>query len=183
MTGRRVMRRRGFTLVELISTVVILAALGSVASGVILTAADGYVDGATRAQLHTELSTALDRCVREVRNIQLDGEAGGVGPDIDEVTATSMRWDDDWSISLTGERVMLTVDGGPAAVLLADVTSFGIQMWDEDDAALGATLSGSACDAIRRVRIDATVSREGVSERLRTKVFIRSTMAGAGSGS
>ena len=64
--------RRGFTLIEAIATIVVLAIIGSIASLIILTAVDGYTDAATGAQLHIEASTAMDRIVRELRKVALD---------------------------------------------------------------------------------------------------------------
>jgi hypothetical protein len=63
-------------------------------------------------------------------------------------------------------------------VLLTDVTACTIATFDEDNAPLGASLAGVACDDIRRVSVSVTVTRGGVSETLRTKVFIRATMEG-----
>ena len=77
---------------------------------------------------------------------------------------------------------MLEVDAGPAAVLLTDVVSFSVHAYDQDNVALVNPLSGAACDAVRRVALDVTVQRNDATERLRTKVFIRSTMAGAEGG-
>ncbi|MCI0631635.1 MAG: type II secretion system GspH family protein, partial [Phycisphaerales bacterium] len=54
-------RRLGFTLVEVLATIAIIGAIGSVASLTLLSALDGYVDAATQAQLHSELSIAVDR--------------------------------------------------------------------------------------------------------------------------
>jgi len=59
--------RRGFTLVELIATMTILAALGSVVSLVIATSVDGYTRAATTAQLNSEISVALEMVTRAVR--------------------------------------------------------------------------------------------------------------------
>ena len=71
---------------------------------------------------------------------------------------------------------------GPAAVLLTDVVSFSVHAYDQDNVALINPLFGAACDAVRRVALDVTVQRNDATERLRTKVFIRSTMAGAEGG-
>ena len=172
---------RGFTMIESIAAIVVLAAIGSVASTILLSAADGYADAATTAQLHVESTIGLGRVVREIRKIPLDGGAVGIAPDIDSVTASSITWSTNSSLTLSGSDLMLTLSGGTPAVLLSDVSAFSVATYDESDAALAASLSGAACDPIRRVEITGTLLRYGFSETLRTRVFIRSTMAGAGS--
>ena len=67
---------------------------------------------------------------------------------------------------------------GAAALLLSDVTACTITAFDQDNTQLGASLSGAGCDAIRRVSVSVTVQRNGISETLRTRVYIRSTMEG-----
>ena len=175
-------RRGGFTLIEVVSTIAVLSALATVASGILFTATGGYLQASTTAQLHSERSIALDRAVRELRNIELDGEADGIAPDIDSVTADSIAWSDDCSLALSGRDLMLGIDGGGPAVLLSDVSAFIVQTYDEDNSALAATLSGGQCDDIRRVSIVLTVRRYGVSATLRSRVVLRSTMQGSGTG-
>ena len=68
--------------------------------------------------------------------------------------------------------------GAAAQVLLQDVASFSVQAFDESNNALPATLSGSGCDAIRRLQITITLQRHGVSHTLRTKLFLRALMEG-----
>jgi hypothetical protein len=78
---------------------------------------------------------------------------------------------------------MYTENGGTSAVLQTDVTAFAVQTYDESNATLAASLSGSGCDPIRRVQLTLTAQRHGVTQSLRTKLFIRETMVGAGDGS
>jgi prepilin-type N-terminal cleavage/methylation domain-containing protein len=172
-------RRAGFTLIEAVATIVILAIIGTASSGIILAASDGFLSASATAQLHTEVSIGLDRICRELRNIQLDTDASGVAPDIDSVTATSITWDDDSSLALNGTNLNLAIGGGASAALLTDVSAFSITTCDEDNAALAASLSGDSCDAVRRIAVSITVTRHGVSETLRAKVFLRSTMLGS----
>ena len=178
--------RRGFTLIESMATVSILALAGSIASFLILDSVDQFSDAATTAQLQAEMAIALDRATREVRRIPLDTAAATPpGPDINDLTATSLNWDGPLGTSYqlvynAGESALkLQEAGGAIAVLLADVTSCTISAFDADNGALAATLTGDPCDAISRILIDITCTRSGISVSLRAKVFIRSVMIGA----
>ncbi|MCH7545815.1 MAG: type II secretion system protein [Planctomycetes bacterium] len=174
--------RRGFTLIEAIATIVLLSILGTFGSLVILNSTEGYIDASTVSQLHAELSISLDRIVRELRKIELDSGAAGVAPDIDSVTTTSIAWRDSdgdaYSLSLSGANLLLAVNGGASNILLSDVTGFSLDTYDESNAQLSSSLSGVACDPIRRVEISITLTRQSVSETLGTKLLIRSTMSG-----
>lgn len=170
--------RRSFTLVESIATIVVLAIVSSVSSGIILQATDGYVDATTKAQLHAEVSMAMDRMVREIRKIPLDTGATGVAPDVSLFTSSLINWDANNSITLSGSDITLKLNGTPR-VLISDVTAFTLTALGEIENDLGGPLGGAACDPIRRIEIDLTVQRYGADARVRTRVFIRSTMAGA----
>lgn len=169
---------RAFTLVEVLVTIVVIAAVGSVASLTLTSALDGYIDAATQAQLHTELSIAVDRIDRELRRTGLKS-ASPIAPNISSVSATSIAWNNNYSLSLAGGNVMLVENGAAAAILQGNVMAFSVQTYNESNTALAATLSGAACDPIRRVRVSITIQRAGMSETLRTKVYLRSTMEGA----
>jgi hypothetical protein len=171
------------------ATIAVLATLGSIASFLVLDAVDGYTEAATSAQLHAELSIAMDRTMREIRKIEPDTLAGGVAPNITSTNAAddSIQWEDEaadaYSLYKSGSDLMLEVDGGGAALLLSNVTAFTVQTYDEDDGALANPLTGAACDDIRRVALTVAVQRNGIAESLRAKVFIRSMMSGAEGGS
>jgi hypothetical protein len=175
--GSRVATRAGFTLVEAIATMVVLAALGSATVGVITAVSRGYDTAAARADLVTEGATVLDRVTRELHNINL--RSGAMAPDVSAVTRSSITWNGASSLTLSGGSLRL-VDGGALATTLATgVSAFVVEAYDESNARLGGTLSGSACDPIRRLSISLTLQRAGVLETLRTKVFLRCTVEGA----
>lgn len=175
--------RRGFTLIEAVATIVILGVIGVSASNIIYTSTDSYVSAANTSQVHSELSVALDRIARELRKIELDTAASDVAPNIDSANAASIIWRNSSgevsSLILNGTDLELVIDDGAASVLLTDVTALTIQCYDEDNRAFGGALSGASCDPIRRIEITLTAQRNGVSESLRAKVFIRGTMTGA----
>ena len=165
------------------ATIVVLGVLGSTASYLILNSVEGYTDATTSAQLHAEISIALDRAIREVRKIELDGAVAGVAPNLTSMTSTWLQWEDSaansFQLGKSGSELQLEVDGGGLSTLLTDVTSLNISIFDEDNTDLGPACAGAGCDPVRRVRFDVTTQRHGVSETLRFKVFIRSTMSGA----
>jgi prepilin-type N-terminal cleavage/methylation domain-containing protein len=178
--------RRAFTLIESMATIAVLATLGSIASFLVLDAVDDYSGTATAAQLHAELSIAMDRILREVRHIELDGSASGIAPHIIGVDSTYVAWQDsdsdNYSFTLSAGEIFLQIDGVAGAVLLTDVSAVDVKAYDEDNTELPGPLAGAACDDIRRISIEITLLRNGVSESLRSKVFIRSTMSGAEGG-
>lgn len=178
--------RRGFTLIESMATLTVLAVLSSISSFLILEAVDSYNDATTTAQLHGELSIALERAARELRRIDQDDTAPGVAPDILSTLPSWLEWEDTlgrhYQLGQLASDLILEVEGDGATVLLGDVTACTVSTYDEDDTLLPGVLGGAGCDDIRRVRLDVTVTRNDVSESLRTKVFIRSTMQGAQGG-
>ena len=133
---------------------------------------------ATQAQLHAELSIAMDRITRELHNINLKS-GSSVAPDISSVTASSIAWNNNYSLSLSGGRVMFVDNGSASAILLDNVTAFSVQTYDESNTALSASLSGSGCDPIRRIQVQITLVRAGVTETLRSRLYLRGTMEGA----
>jgi prepilin-type N-terminal cleavage/methylation domain-containing protein len=173
-------RRAAFTLVEVVATVVILAVIGSLASRTLMTGMNGYLTAATRAQLHSELSMALDRMAREIRKIPIRSSYGAIAPNIDAVRSDQLDWGTS-RLSRAGAQLTFIDNGASSAVLLSDVTAFSIQTYDESGAALNQTLNNAACDPIRRIRVQITLQRAGVTETLGTSVFLRCTMEGASS--
>lgn len=169
---------RGFTLIEVITAIVILGVLGSVASVILSSAVKSYDSAATQAQLQTELSIGMDRIDGELRAVAL--KSGSVAPNITSVTGSSIAWNSNYSLSVSGTNLMFTDNGAAAAILLSNVTAFSVQACDESNTALAATLSGSACDAIRRIQIQITMQRNSVTESLRDKIFLHCMVEGAG---
>jgi len=171
--------RHAFTIVEAVTVISILGAIGSVISGLVFAAARSYADASASAQLQAELSTAMARMMRELRYIPVDPNSAPLVPRIDSVTPASIAWNSNNSLSVNGGQVQLVLAGGAPELLLQNVTVFTISTFDQDDAALGGTLAGSACFPVRRVEVLASISRNGKTETLRSRVFLRGLMAGS----
>ncbi len=179
-------RSQAFTLIEMISVIVVLTVLGSLGASILGQMARTYRDQALVAELHTEASAALDRIVREVRSIPVDADAGQVAADIRLGSTTQLQWGDSMHLRLTGSTLEWSEDLTNYHALLTQVSGLELQFYDEDDVALlsgpGDSLLEGEADTLsaRRVAISLTVAREGTSETLSTKVFLRATMSGAG---
>jgi hypothetical protein len=161
----------------MLATIVIISAVGAVASVTLMSAVDSYVDASTQAQLHSELSIAVDRIDRELRRTTRDPIVAGA-PNIATVSPTSITWNNNYSLSLSAGQLLFVENGSAAAVMLTDVSAFSVQAFNESNGALAANLAGATCDPIRRLLISVTVQRFGVTETLRTKVYLRCTMEG-----
>ncbi len=177
--------RRAFTLIEAVAAITILGILGSITSQLVYRASQSYCEAATRAQLHAELATAIDRIDKELRQISIKTPYASVAPNIDTMTASSIAWQDSGgagqrSFSLYGGTVRLYEQTtGTASTLATSVTGFVVQGYDEANTAMSTSLSGAACDSVRRLSVTLTASRQGITESLRTKVYLRCTMEGA----
>ncbi|MCK4871380.1 MAG: hypothetical protein KAS72_01530 [Phycisphaerales bacterium] len=177
-------RTNAFTLIESISVIVVLGVIGSLVATLVGTYGKTYADSVVASRLHVEASTALDRIVREIRSIPVDADAGQVAADIRSASATEIQFGELSHIQLNGTDVQISADLTNYDTLLTDVSAFVLQFYDEDDSALlsgpGDTLDEGAADTIsaRRVSISITVTRNGESETVESKVFMRATMTG-----
>lgn len=169
---------RAFTLLETIATIAIMAMIMATSAGLISAAADAYADSAQRSRLNTGLTTALDRVARELKYIP-QGTTNGTSA-ITSLTATSIAWNPSSSITLSSGRLMITTPETTNAVLFDGVTAFSLTAYNESNVAMGASLSGVACEPIRRIGVSISATAEGVTQTLRTKVFIRSCVSGSG---
>jgi Tfp pilus assembly protein PilW len=172
-------------MIEVIVTMVIMSIIMGVTSQLFLTASKGYTASATRGELHTELSSALQRIVSELRAARPKPSTTPAVADITATTASSIIWmDADGSsreVSISGTNLLYSVAGGTGIVLASSVSSLAIDTFDESDAALAASLSGTGTQSIRRVRITLVGTHSGVTETLRTRVFPRACLATVGS--
>lgn len=178
---RRASAPRGaFTLVEAIAAITIISVLGVLTTFVLAETIDGYADASAREGLHLELSVALDQIARELRSIPLDQTSPEAAPDIGGVNASSIDFGSVGSLKLTGSDLVLARSGDSPATILTGVIALDIAAFDESNIALSLPRSGTACDPIHRLSISITAGQAGVFETLRTRVFIRSMISGAG---
>lgn len=172
---------RGFTLVETIATIVVIAIVAGMASRLISEGSREYSDAAVRSLLNKQLSTALDRLVTEFRQIGQD-TSSGTAPDISSsFAATSMTWNtltSSRTVSFNSGTGIVQLSGAAAAnsTLLSGCTAFTLAYADKDNATVSP---GGSAPSIRRITITITVAQGSITETLRSKVYIRSMMIGS----
>lgn len=172
---------RAFTLVEAVAAITIMSVIGLLTTFVFAESLDGYADASTRGGLHLELSVSLDQVARELRSIPLDQASPTPVPDISNVDASSIDFGAAGSLKLIGNDLVLARSGETPATILSGVVALDVAAFDESNVVLSLPRTGTACDPIRRLSITITAEQTGVFETLRTRVFIRSLIAGAGS--
>lgn len=165
--------RRGFTLVEALTAIVIVATLLVIASNVIFAGVDAYAATSTRARLAAEMSSAMERASAALRDIPMDTGQTTAKPLIQAVTANSITWSTTSSLAISSGSLVLTTATDGAATLQTNTTDFSIVAHDQNGAVLALPLSGTACHAIQRLEISLTCTRTGVTQTLRTRVFLR----------
>lgn len=174
------MRRRGFSLVEVIAVIVILGLIGSATSSLILTAVASYTDSSVRQALHGEASVALDRLVREIREIDADPEQGPPQVAIRSAAVTWLQWGESSSLRLDGNLLVLNTDGAHEDALCTDVSDFTLDFLDGSNRSLlrGGGVADVDLPRIQRIALRLSLTRQGMTETLNTRVFIRASMAG-----
>ncbi|MBL8744835.1 MAG: type II secretion system protein [Phycisphaerae bacterium] len=170
----------GFTLVEVIAAMVIIGTLGGLSGAILYRGIEGYRRVAVQSELHAELAAAMDRIDRAIRAIP--SLSGSGDPSIKGVSPTSIDWDEATggaSLSLDAGTLLLALEGAEGVRLLEGVTGFNLQCFDQSNAPLASVLTGATAGNVRRIEITLSVGREGLTDTLRTRVFLRCTMAGS----
>ncbi|MDP1661806.1 MAG: prepilin-type N-terminal cleavage/methylation domain-containing protein [Phycisphaerales bacterium] len=184
--------RRAFTLVELIAVMIVVAVIGAVGAMTMQRAAAANSQVSTRSALYGEASAAMDRLIRKVQSTPARAASNPTVPSIASFTATTFTFDDLSTVTYDANAqtiVLRDVAAGDTTsatpVLLGQVTAFTATPFDQSNAniftALGvASLNSTQSATIRRISIQFTMTREGQSVTLRSRAFIRCTMASTG---
>ena len=168
-------RTRAFTLIETIAAMVVLSIIASSAALLVGRIGVSFRDRSVHDQLHLEVSVALDRIVREVREITASDNGSGVVPDITAAGSTELQWGTGRLIDLTGTQLRINVDGTNTDLLTGNVSALALDFLDEAGSSLllSGVVSGGNLANIQRVQVSLTVTRSGISETLHTLIFLR----------
>lgn len=162
-------RRRGFTLVELVTSMTITATVSLGAVAVLREAVEANQGVLDECAATARASVALRRVVEELREIP----SKGPGPDIATLTPTSVVWGDGRELRLSGKELLFTEAGEQPAVLCSPCESFRIAGIGPSGLAVSATPGPAEIATITRLSIELTVIDGAGQRTLRTRVFPR----------
>lgn len=157
-------RQHGFTLVEVIASIVIMSVIAAVVLPVMTTFSRRHAEAATERAAVQRIAHAGDRLARVLREspTRSDGRLA-----IDAAETDALRFSDGRGIELDGSDLMLHLPDGRSGLLLSDVETFQIGLLDASGAA-------APVDPIEGWRITYELTAEG--QTLAGVVFPRALM-------
>lgn len=166
--------RRGFTLIEMIVSIVVGVIISGVAAMLVGNSAKLRTEVAARAELVDVAARACEQMLRYVREIPQDAGLTGQAQ-ISTATATELRFGTN-GFRLSSDTLEMTVDSGVSwHPLTRDVSSFAVSYFDSGGTGLSAfPLSQANREAVRVVRINIELTRGVETRAVQTSVYLRS---------
>jgi prepilin-type N-terminal cleavage/methylation domain-containing protein len=129
--NRRVQRfRSGFTLLELMASVLIMGVISAVLLPVISASSDAYtVTREIRANTEN-MAFAIDRIARIIREAPIGTDSTGLG--VQTATVSTITFTDGTGFELDTDGIMMLVPGESPTLLCPDVDSIQIQYFASD---------------------------------------------------
>lgn len=163
---------RGFTLIEVVLTIVLVGIVAGVAAVIIMQGTSAYSTGRSRLEAHEQARFALERMAREVRQIR--SRAAAPVDDILTMTPAGLEFIDlggtQVGFRLSGSTLERREDGGPWQVLATGITAPAGALFTYFDAAGAGGASQAALWSIG-IELSATQGQESLT--LRTVVHPR----------
>ena len=166
------MSKRGFTIMELIITVSLLAIFMGAVYETVLIGLRAVNAADEREDVRSQLTTALDLLTREA----------GIASNVDVAEDQRLQFDADLDGNGTTESdINYQVSGGDlqrvyngATVTLArDLTSLDFDYTDPTGSALTAPVTGATLDILRLVQVTATATKDNETLSLANAAFLR----------
>ncbi len=162
--------KEGFTLIEIVLVLVIIAVLAGILIEPLRQGIQSYVGIETRADLTSQAREATSRIVREIRNIQ---KKANDKPNITSADATSITFvdhrDTTISFSLSGNTVLRDTN-----ILTDKVSSFQVRYFDGNNGEISSPLDTEAKrDAVRRILVIMAMQEGTETVTMTGQAFLR----------
>jgi len=126
----RTINDKGFTLIELIATLVITSIIGLGVSSFLVYGVEGFMLAKANNEVFQKANLAIERLIRETNNLD----------EIYETTPNSIHYKRDgqeFGIALVGTNIQLNragsiTDATPGSILIDNITAFSLQFEDVD---------------------------------------------------
>ena len=170
---------KGFTLIELVITIVLVSILSGIAALIILQGMRAYSDEQSRSDVHYQSRTAMERMAREIRMIRSSSEFGAInspgGPVLGTITnnpSNAISF-----VDITGTTVTYSLTGatlnriaGGTNALAQGVTALSFTCFNN---AGGQVANGAASTTVWTIEIDMTDTQGSETISMRTLVHPR----------
>lgn len=160
-------RKRGFTLIELIIVIVLVAILATIGAALMLELGDSFAYSIERRNLSSGADTALKRMEREMRRLKNDTSV---------ITANSSTYrfvdidNNTMQFALSGSNLE-RYDGANTDVLAAGVFSFSFTYLDHNLNAIALPQVNPARTDIKFIQVDMTIG--SASNAINYNIIIR----------
>ncbi|MFQ5424439.1 MAG: type II secretion system protein [Phycisphaerae bacterium] len=168
--------RTAFTLVELITSIVISTVISGIAGTLILNAARQRSEVAARVELVDVAARACEQMLRYTREVPQDIGLTGLAQ-ITTASATEIRFGND-GFRLSANVLEMTLDNGAGwHPLTRDVSAFTLSYFKADGTALNALpLAQTDRESVRLVRINLQLTRGVESATVQSSIYLRNFM-------
>jgi prepilin-type N-terminal cleavage/methylation domain-containing protein len=160
-------KSRGFTLIEIVMTIVLLTILSAIAAVIILQGVRGYTSEKSRSDVHYQARLAVERMAREIRQVRSQTIA-----DITTMNAANFNFTDingsQLGFRLNTGNIERTQDNSATwQTLAAGVTSLTYSYFQQD------TITAATASTLWLVVISVNDTRGSETLQIRTQVHPR----------
>lgn len=159
----------GFTLIELVITIVLVGIIAGTAGMLLIKGTQAYIDEDRRSAATSQARLGLERMAREIRSIP---QANAIGGPIANPSG-SLAFSDMGGLAITyayngaTSTLSRTEGAGPPMSLAEGVTTLEFRHYDK-----GGALTTTPAN-IWQVQIDLTVTKGGETQAFRVRVYPR----------